>query len=600
MIKKCPLVSTDKYKSLVKEIGEDYAFLAWSRNNEETPSVEEAKELLGSVYPVNNLEKKLTEGGYIHKYNNLYQFKKDFFPQATNLVDKLNRQSIEETGEPALQIVTAKTRGKYGRDIKYVKILEGAVPLIKLKTELKRTGVWEITRQELLRNGLPADDIHILAAAEVKNKEGIGKQGTISFLEDKIEDSLSIEEPDNNVNYKLKAVKILSTPKADEIFRKGDKNNWSLEKILDELQVPKLQQEIIQTLGTRSRVDIITSLAASYTFTVETKVAIDKGDSFTNENTVFYDRFSVDAFYNLYYINRNDEYVKVNDDGDEKIINKEEYDKKFEEKYPNTDKKLFKTEERPTQHYSNLTVPGGTNYQELRIITPDIIPSIKGHAQFAEANDIGWARVDDAVTKPEAKTDSRGRMKMAIKIEMLKAQGKNEEAAALAMLEDITDTKGTPTKTRRILEVQSDLFQKGRENQDLVTPERFDQELYRLSESNGVFIIYDTQGSPEDTFKDETTAVKRLEELNNPITEAKLLEKKGNVVSNSFLQLLNKDNNWVTFFIKSIIQDSAKRGYEKVLFPSGNTAMKVEGLTTVENYKKEKEDTLEGLKRQKT
>src|SRR5690606_24775409 len=53
---------------------------------------------------------------------------------------------------------------------------------------------------------------------------------------------------------------------------------------------------------------------------------------------------------------------------------------------------------------------------------------------------------------------------------------------------------------------------------------------------------------------------------------------------NQFLGLLAKDNNWVTFFIKSIIADSAKKGYEKVLFPTGNTASKVEGHETVEEY----------------
>ncbi|MGK3945574.1 hypothetical protein ABK046_45435, partial [Streptomyces caeruleatus] len=52
---------------------------------------------------------------------------------------------------------------------------------------------------------------------------------------------------------------------------------------------------------------------------------------------------------------------------------------------------------------------------------------------------------------------------------------------------------------------------------------------------------------------------------------------------NQFLQLLNKDNNWVTFFVKSIIQDSAKKGYEKVLFPAGETAAKIEGHETLAN-----------------
>ena len=50
---------------------------------------------------------------------------------------------------------------------------------------------------------------------------------------------------------------------------------------------------------------------------------------------------------------------------------------------------------------------------------------------------------------------------------------------------------------------------------------------------------------------------------------------------NKFLQLLNKKGNWVNFFIQSIVKDSAKKGYEKVLFPTGETAAKVEGHETI-------------------
>ena len=64
---------------------------------------------------------------------------------------------------------------------------------------------------------------------------------------------------------------------------------------------------------------------------------------------------------------------------------------------------------------------------------------------------------------------------------------------------------------------------------------------------------------------------------------------------NASLQLLNKNNNWATFFIKAIIQDSAKKGYEKVLFPKGDTASKVEGHTTLEEFKKQKEDRIKFL-----
>ena len=63
--------------------------------------------------------------------------------------------------------------------------------------------------------------------------------------------------------------------------------------------------------------------------------------------------------------------------------------------------------------------------------------------------------------------------------------------------------------------------------------------------------------------------------------------------------MLQKDNNWVTFFVKSIIQDSAKKGYEKVLFPSGDTASKVEGHTTLEEFKREKENRIKKLEKEK-
>jgi hypothetical protein len=47
---------------------------------------------------------------------------------------------------------------------------------------------------------------------------------------------------------------------------------------------------------------------------------------------------------------------------------------------------------------------------------------------------------------------------------------------------------------------------------------------------------------------------------------------------NSFLELLKNDNQWVKFFIQSIIQDSAMSGYNSVLFPSGNTIAIIEGF----------------------
>ena len=87
-----------------------------------------------------------------------------------------------------------------------------------------------------------------------------------------------------------------------------------------------------------------------------------------------------------------------------------------------------------------------------------------------------------------------------------------------------------------------------------------------------------------------------FEKQSENVKQSKIEQSKS---ENQFLQLLNKDNNWVTFFIKSIIQDSAKKGYEKVLFPSGNTASKVERHTTLEEFKKQKEDRIKQLESQK-
>jgi hypothetical protein len=92
----------------------------------------------------------------------------------------------------------------------------------------------------------------------------------------------------------------------------------------------------------------------------------------------------------------------------------------------------------------------------------------------------------------------------------------------------------------------------------------------------------------------EREEILRVKKINEEIEK----ENENLKSKNQFLQLLNKDNNWVTFFVKSIIQDSSKKGYEKILFPSGNTASKIEGHTTLEEFKKQKEDRIKELEKQ--
>ena len=153
---------------------------------------------------------------------------------------------------------------------------------------------------------------------------------------------------------------------------------------------------------------------------------------------------------------------------------------------------------------------------------------------------------------------------------------KSKVISTTGYLSDLLE--GNP-KTRRILEVQSDLFQKGRNKKDLVFGEIEEQPTF-LGEEN--------QYEPDFY----------AEEYNYRVRAGEIKPNQEQVKSNQFLQLLNQGSNWVTFFVKSIIQDSAKKGYEKVLFPSGNTASKVEGHTTLEEFKRTKELRLKQINEQ--
>ena len=275
------------------------------------------------------------------------------------------------------------------------------------------------------------------------------------------DDALRFQEEFNsprNISYVLKAVDILSSDKAKQVFAKGQKNNWSLDKILTELQVPKEQKQIILDKGLNNREEIITSLLADNSFVVE--------------------------------INQGKEKVIISPTDRELI--------------ESNGKAKSKVSFKPSQYYSNLTVPGGTNYTENEIATPDITPNIKGHAQFATDNGIGWFRSDDKAdriyNKEEEVKDENGNILVSGGYSYIKSNN----------------------KARRILEIQSDLFQKGR-NLDILQ-------------------------------KHDTNSIQSVEEAD------KIRKEK----DNQFLQLLNKDNNWVTFFVKSIIQDTAKQTITEV------------------------------------
>ena len=313
--------------------------------------------------------------------------------------------------------------------------------------------------------------------------------------------AIQFKKKANEVDFVLRSVELLNSDKAKQVFAKGEKNKWDIDKILLEMGIPKLQKQIILSLGKTNREDIITDLLANYSYTVEINISKEETPDYDMVDTTGEGDFEPQEF-----IPDTDLEVIEDADGnpiDVREVLSEKGKKQLEER---------ENKRKPTQYYSNLTVPGGTNYTENEIATPGITPSIKGHAEFATDNGIGWFRSDEE--KPH--------ITYAESFEEIKDL-ENKGYQKIGLTDDGNPQFASPNpKTRRILEVQSDLFQKGRDNEYLI-------------------------GNMEYS----------VEELGSRTP-------KDMVNSNNFLQLLNKDNNWVTFFVKSIIQDTAKQTITEV------------------------------------
>ena len=378
----------------------------------------------------------------------------------------------------------------------------------------------------------------------------------------------------------IKSIDILSSQKAKQMFAKGEKNNWTLDKTLTELQVPKAQKEIILDKGITDREEIITSLLAENSFIVEVNISNERTDTLFTFKDFNYNGDEITTNHKNTYR----EYFKNG-----KQISKEEWGNIV---------KLYR-ENKPTQYYSNLTVPGGTNYTENEITTPDITPNIKGHAQFSTDNGIGWFRSDDKIkiisvkkSYEEFKRELQ-RQYPNIREEVIKNSFQSHQG---------TVVKEKDSKTRRILEVQSDLFQKGRDKELLINP-LSSKKLKREGADIGDKFIYKGEEIEVIDYTLEYYELKNLDTNKISRVGQKELESyydytDSKTSQNQFLQLLNKKNNWVTFFVKSIIQDSAKKGYERVLFPKGSTASKIEGLQTLEEFRKQKESRIKILEQE--
>jgi len=209
------------------------------------------------------------------------------------------------------------------------------------------------------------------------------------------EDNNSDEFPTSNqilesgeINYALKSLNILQSDKAKQVFDKGNKAGWDLNKILTELQVPKDQKELLLDLGITDREELALELASNYSYSI--KIDTTKGNKSADG---YLDDHQPLTFEDQYRVRDGNFYEANIYDNDLVQITEEEYNNA--KKIYNDRKKEFEESVPNSSYYSNLTVPGGTNYTENEISTPLIIPSIKGHAQFSTDNGIGWHRSDD-------------------------------------------------------------------------------------------------------------------------------------------------------------------------------------------------------------
>jgi broad specificity phosphatase PhoE len=364
---------------------------------------------------------------------------------------------------------------------------------------------------------------------------------------------------EKEINASLKSVDVSRTPKAIQEWNKLQKGNISFDQFLNNSQFPKEQKELLKDIydneNPKTIADLITGLMSKYSYTVEINTTKKNIEHPVSKE---YDKEWFDTRDEL--INQGYSTTEANEQAKDILKHKYNYDIQL-----------------PTQYYSNLTVPGGTNYTENEIATPGIVPSIKGHAQFSTDNGIGWFRGDDKrndTLKGEwIKDTSKIPNEFTYSGQKVWKDNSGEWNEGNHYIEDIQtvlwkynmslgnriDTDFVNTKTRRILEVQSDLFQKGRDKTNLVNA-GLDDEIKRL------------RNAPPEESGDNRDRIRELIELR---------DNQGSKSDNQFLQLLNKDGNWIPFFIKSIVQDSAKKGYEKVLFPTGETAAKIEGHETL-------------------
>lgn len=261
--------------------------------------------------------------------------------------------------------------------------------------------------------------------------------------------------PDEQIVYQLRVVNALQSDKVRQ-----PKLN-SLQGFYNDLQkqgIPSQQIDLVKDIlsDTKENVtkeDIVKELLVRYSFSVEINTRMTKVKHNHNKNLK---EFISNGYY---YFGSTYGYVRYKLVNPLEVSLDAEVDESTKE---NISQSAFESaqedsilKEKPTQHYSNLTVPGGTNYTENEIRIPGIVPAIKGHAQFSTNEGIGWFRSDDKLDMQLGNTNFKS----------------------------IADK---PTNTRRILELQSDWGQKRRNSNEKDIDIKYDiQQIINDLEQSG-------------------------------------------------------------------------------------------------------------------
>ena len=564
----CPNKNSLEWKKLVSEVGETFAAKVFIASGNMLPEMSIINKYIDEIKSSNDLNSKILNLSEANKVLGTTYKKQISDAQLKNLKNKISikNNQLNKQGESIVyKLYNVKQLGESDNYTWSIREIKG-----KLNVQDK-----------------------------IERAKARGQFQQAKDLEQGDQLKLFQLQPEQNVNYILKIVNALDKVNRNK-FETSKLQGW-----LNDLQkqgAPTQQLDLFKEVAKdgMTKDEIAAAILANYSYTVEINTAKEsiksygintefgnfEGESFTvNGINYSYDPYSV----------KEERYLAGN-----RYIDKEDYEAA---KLKRDDNKI------PTQIYSNLTVPGGTNYTENEIATSAITPSIKGHAQFATDKGIGWFRSDDKIVPGEDYDEL-----------IWEEEADQEPGIPFQRGKKTIQRVGEYqiTKTRRILEVQSDLFQKGRDKEDLTTTEKTLTNLrsgrgYNTDEeikiSKKEYEEAKIKGKKDNLIGSEGYENERYlynnfyYSSNEDIFDGKYFYKTPAVntddKANQFLQLLNKDNNWVTFFVKAILQDSVKKGYEKVLFPKGDTASKVEGHTTLEEFKKQKENRIKELENRK-